>query len=467
MSKVFVCGECGAFMGLGGPDTSRCRWCSEVGKARPLRREGVLGLIGCCATGKTVYLATLHDQLMHSAPEWRVEVSDWAFRYLTRDYQRMLSGSRPAKTVACAPPFLMRVFRQRRELDLLMWDAAGEEYTGLAPDSKQRSKKSYRTMPLLLLLECKVIMVTIGSFWCEHGKGPMARALAEQHAHADQDLGALFRTILRKRPLLRHVIVLLVGVDVHADNPRDADPLALHEFESRYRVFPGVLKNAGIRVDIVPLSNFGFENVFEDCPIGPPRPYNVLEPLRLAFPTYLPRWRRLFVRGRRREQGTSPPSGVSSAESRSSSRGSAPNLQTAFISYRREADAETARLIRSELRARGWQAFLDVEDLGASRFDDRILLEIQNATCFIVILSPGSLDRCAQKKDWVRREVAHAISRRRHIVPLVKEGFSFPPEEALPEPIRALPNYNCVKYSHEYFRATMDKLVSFLSERAG
>ena len=448
MAEVFVCGECHQFIGLDA-DEGLCPRCGCI-EPRRLRKWHALGLIGLPCTGKTVYLATLHDQLMHSAPEWRVEVTDHAFSTLTDVYESMLSGeSAPATTKGEESLFLMKVVHQGRNLELLMWDVAGEVYSHLRDDSHCLSQSAHI---MRLLLGCRTILVTIDSFHRE----------ARGRSDADQVLGRLFRSVLRSKPLLRRVIILLVGVDVYGDNARDADPRALQEFQSRYRIFPGVLKNAGIRVDIVPLSNFGFENVSEQCPIASPRPYNVLEPLRLAFPTYLPRWRRLLVWARRREKAAPGPVVVTSAEAQS--RSPAPDPQAAFISYRREADAETARLIWSELRARGWQAFLDVEDLGASRFDDRILLEIQNAKCFIVILSPGCLDRCVQKKDWVRREIAHAISRGRHIVPLVKEGFSFPPEEALPEPIRALPNYNCVKYSNEYFDATMDKLVSFLSE---
>ena len=44
-----------------------------------------------------------------------------------------------------------------------------------------------------------------------------------------------------------------------------------------------------------------------------------------------------------------------------------------FISYRREGGAETARLLRYELLARGWDVFLDVEDLKGGTFDERLL----------------------------------------------------------------------------------------------
>lgn len=134
----------------------------------------------------------------------------------------------------------------------------------------------------------------------------------------------------------------------------------------------------------------------------------------------------------------------------------------AFISYRRETGAETARLIRTELRTRGYRAFLDVEDLGSNLFDERLLREIQNAPSFILILGPGALDRCVNPDDWVRRELAHAIYRQRNIIPVLKDGFQFPPAANLPPDIAALPRYNSVLYSHDQFEATINKLVSFM-----
>jgi WD40 repeat protein len=133
----------------------------------------------------------------------------------------------------------------------------------------------------------------------------------------------------------------------------------------------------------------------------------------------------------------------------------------AFLSYRRESGADTARLIRAELLSRGLKSFLDVDDLGAYHFDESLLKRIEEAAHFILVLSPGALDRCANEGDWLRREIAHAISSQRNVVPVLKEGFHFPPREALPAELADLPRYNCVDYSHIYFQATMGRLLSF------
>ncbi len=133
-----------------------------------------------------------------------------------------------------------------------------------------------------------------------------------------------------------------------------------------------------------------------------------------------------------------------------------------FISYRRERGSELARVVHSELERRGVPCFLDVDDLGAEHFDQRLLKEIESTTNFIVILSPGALDRCHTPGDWLRKEIGHAILMKRNIIPLLVDGFEFPKQKELPEELRELVRHNGVRYSHEYFSATFEKLFSFL-----
>jgi membrane-associated phospholipid phosphatase len=140
----------------------------------------------------------------------------------------------------------------------------------------------------------------------------------------------------------------------------------------------------------------------------------------------------------------------------------APGKKLAFISYRRGQGSQLARVIHSELERRGIPCFLDVDDLQAEHFDDRLLQEIEKAPNFILVLSPGALDRCREPEDWLRREVVHAMKMKRNIVPLMVEGFQFPTPDQLPEDMKDLWRHNGVTYSHEYFTATLDKLQGFL-----
>jgi hypothetical protein len=115
-----------------------------------------------------------------------------------------------------------------------------------------------------------------------------------------------------------------------------------------------------------------------------------------------------------------------------------------------------------ELERRGYPCFLDVDDLGAEHFDERLLREIEGAPNLVLVLAPGSLDRCRRADDWLRREVTHALRHGRNIVPLMADGFHFPELDTLPEELRSLPRLNGVVYSHEYFGAAFDKLEGFL-----
>jgi hypothetical protein len=136
--------------------------------------------------------------------------------------------------------------------------------------------------------------------------------------------------------------------------------------------------------------------------------------------------------------------------------------KSVFISYRREGGSRLARVVQMELERRGHACFLDVDDLGAEHFDERLLREIERAPNFVLILAPNSLERCRRQDDWLRREIVHALKHGRNVVPLVADGFQYPPAEALPEELQSLQRLNGVVYSHEYFTAAFDKLEGFL-----
>ena len=133
-----------------------------------------------------------------------------------------------------------------------------------------------------------------------------------------------------------------------------------------------------------------------------------------------------------------------------------------FISYRRTGGSAEARLVQTKLSKHGLKAFLDVDDLESGHFNLALLKRIAEAPNFVVILSPHSLDRCADERDWLRQEIAQAVQTKRNIVPLIMPNFDFPTQETLPAELKDLPNYQSVKYSHEFFDATIAKLVQYL-----
>ena len=129
----------------------------------------------------------------------------------------------------------------------------------------------------------------------------------------------------------------------------------------------------------------------------------------------------------------------------------------AFFSYRREGGSPVVRSVQQALKDQ-FRIFVDVDKLGSGHFDTRLLDTIAQAPSFVVFLSQGSLDRCQHQEDWLRKEIAQAIRTGRNIVPVTLPGFTFPPQEALPEDIREVTRHDAVEYSHRYFNAMVEKI---------
>ena len=107
-----------------------------------------------------------------------------------------------------------------------------------------------------------------------------------------------------------------------------------------------------------------------------------------------------------------------------------------FISYRRQGGAEYVRPLKAELELRGYNVFLDYDELKDGVFDKRIMDAIEQAPIFVFMLSAHSLDRCVNDDDWVRKEIEFAVSKKRHFVPVNpnKEFDGFP--DNVPEQVK-------------------------------
>jgi formylglycine-generating enzyme required for sulfatase activity len=139
-----------------------------------------------------------------------------------------------------------------------------------------------------------------------------------------------------------------------------------------------------------------------------------------------------------------------------------------FISYRRDTGSEVARLIQEYLEGQGFDVFLDVDGLGAGHFDEQLLREIESRRNFVLICSPGCLERCVHERDWVRRELEHAIQTDRHIVPVEIPPFAWPEDAAMPPAVAELKRHNSFEYNHSHWRTIKPTLVKRLRvKRAG
>lgn len=135
------------------------------------------------------------------------------------------------------------------------------------------------------------------------------------------------------------------------------------------------------------------------------------------------------------------------------------SAKTVFISYRRSVSAFIARAVFMDLRQHGYDVFMDVESIDAGAFERIILNQIAARAHFVVILSPGSLERCIEPGDWLRREIEAAIELQRNIVPVLANGFTFVGKDAyLTGDLRQLAGYNALNMPHEYFEAAMERL---------
>src|SRR4051794_16022229 len=121
-----------------------------------------------------------------------------------------------------------------------------------------------------------------------------------------------------------------------------------------------------------------------------------------------------------------------------------------FISYRRSDGAEAARLIARELRSRNLTVFVDSTDLEAGQFDESLLRRIEVARCFVVVLTQQSFGRPDTPTDWHYREIRHAFSTGRRVIPVMMPGFLFPPDSKLPKGLETLPRQQLLAHSHEY-----------------
>lgn len=89
-----------------------------------------------------------------------------------------------------------------------------------------------------------------------------------------------------------------------------------------------------------------------------------------------------------------------------------------FISYRRDGGAQYARILQLMLAQRGYEVFLDYDELTDGVFSEHIKTAIKNSSVFMLVLSAHSMDRCINEDDWVRQEIMLALEEGKQIIPV-------------------------------------------------
>lgn len=130
-----------------------------------------------------------------------------------------------------------------------------------------------------------------------------------------------------------------------------------------------------------------------------------------------------------------------------------------FISYRRKgAGAGVAGELQSKLENRGYKVFLDVDEMASGPFPVQIDQAIESCNDFLLVLAPGTLDRCVDEEDWVRREIIKAEDMGKNLIGVMLPGFTMPEAKDLPEPLHGLPTKQVFLWSHEYRVASFEKI---------
>lgn len=132
-----------------------------------------------------------------------------------------------------------------------------------------------------------------------------------------------------------------------------------------------------------------------------------------------------------------------------------------FISYRRKGGDEFAEKLNKSLREIGYSdedVFYDFETLKKStNFPAEIEEGIKSCTDYILVLSPGALDGCHDKEDWVRKEIELAMKYDKNIVPVMKDGFNFPAD--LPEKIASIKDHTALAFPPDFFDEAFQRMV--------
>ena len=117
------------------------------------------------------------------------------------------------------------------------------------------------------------------------------------------------------------------------------------------------------------------------------------------------------------------------------------NKYDVFIAYRRP-DGASGRKIDAALANHGVYPFVHLTDISRGHFEFALLKRVAETPNFLLILTPGSLDRCHETGDRLRQEIGQAIRTSRNIIPLLMPGFEYPAE--LPRDLQSLRRYEGV-----------------------
>lgn len=140
-----------------------------------------------------------------------------------------------------------------------------------------------------------------------------------------------------------------------------------------------------------------------------------------------------------------------------------------FISYRRDDSAGYTRAIHAQLAQRfsADNIFMDVDSIEPGLPFDKVIGDAVGQ-CDVLLamigkrwLEPrdGAGPRMNDPRDFVRIEIAAALSRNIRVIPVLLDGATMPTEDVLPEPLRPLAWRNAIEVSNSRFSSDVERLA--------
>ena len=136
--------------------------------------------------------------------------------------------------------------------------------------------------------------------------------------------------------------------------------------------------------------------------------------------------------------------------------------KTVFISYRRDAAGKAfARSVHDALKHQGYDAFLDVDDMTAGKWEAQILSQVPKRAHFLLMVTPGALNRCAKQGDWLRREFELAEANKRNIVPVFEESVDIAKlHQECPSSMKGIFEFQGLTLRHDDFQHGIERLIT-------
>jgi TIR domain-containing protein/WD40 domain-containing protein len=149
---------------------------------------------------------------------------------------------------------------------------------------------------------------------------------------------------------------------------------------------------------------------------------------------------------------------------------SAPSAGRVFISYRRQESSGLAGRLYDWLADRFGddQVFMDVDTIGlGTDFAEVIAEAVSSCEVLLAVIGPRWVTatdedgrRLDVPGDIVHMEIAAALERDVHVIPILVEGAVMPRPQELPEGLTGLARRNALSVRHESFRSDTDRLLA-------